>query len=419
LFMNNRAVSQNLEKLSTGMRINRASDDAAGLAISEGLRTQVRGQQQAKRNALDGISALNIVEGAMDEIHNIMQRQRELAVQSANNTYSDTERAYMDAEFQALSEEIDRIKAATNFNGIRLFSDPDRNIEEDHFGANESNRGARAAWDARFESNMLRQIERAIQAWADGESINGAWDDDHDLGAAGDAAEQTSQIMEDVKTALENLKTSSNNTRFASDADVDALVTALNTAVGGNITITYDEDKGIIEFEVDTFKRAANGDPEAHTVEFNFAISKRPELEVTTFALGTQFNGSHLWVDANDRSSIDSLEIRYGRVDRVEARIDGIDATNAQSAITAMDTAIRQISEARSDIGALVNRLESTISNLTNSITNQQAAESQIRDVDFANEASKFTTSQILVQSATSMLAQANASTQGVLSLLR
>jgi flagellin len=264
LFMNNRAVGKDLEKLSTGLRINRASDDAAGLAISEGLRTQVRGQQQAKRNALDGISALNIAEGAMNEIHNILQRMRELAVQAANTTYSDTERGYSQLEFTALTAEIERIIENTEFNGITLFCDGD----------------------------------------------------------------------------------------------------------GG-----------------DTF-----------------------------------FNGNDLQVGAND-SGDNQIEVDYGDVTAEGLGVDdlaGVDSQdNAVETIGELDTAIRSLSNSRAQIGALVNRLESTVNNLTTSIVNQQAAESQIRDVDFALQASKFTTNQILTQSATSMLAQANASTQGVLSLLR
>ncbi|MCL2845582.1 MAG: flagellin, partial [Chitinivibrionia bacterium] len=219
LFQNNRAVGKDLEKLSTGFRINRASDDAAGLAVSEGLRTQVRGQTMAKRNALDGISALNIAEGAMNEIHAIMQRQRELAVQSSNATYTSTERAYMDAEFQALTSEITRIVNVTNFNGIKLLTDDSAFIED------------------------------------------------------------------------------------------------------------------------------------------------------------------HLQVDANNEDD-DRIQITYESVEDVTGNVT--DQTSARAAIDELDGLIEDLSESRSSIGALVNRLESTINNLTVSITNQQAAESQIRDVDFA-----------------------------------
>jgi flagellin len=257
LFMNNRAVSKDLEKLSTGLRVNRASDDAAGLAISEGLRSQVRGVEQARRNAMDGISALNIAEGALNEIHNIMQRQRELAVQASTATYSNTEREYMKQEFDALTEEIDRIKDVTNFNGIALFGD---------------------------------------------------------------------------------------------DSD---------------------------------------------------------------------FNDEDLQVDAGSTSN-DRIKVEYGDVDTDDLQSADISVqSGAQAAISVMDDAIESVSESRADIGALVNRLETTVNNLTVSAVNQQAAESQIRDVDFAYQSSSFTKNQILTQSATAMLSQANAGTQGVLSLLR
>jgi len=261
LFVNNRMLSKDLEKLSTGLRVNRASDDAAGLAISEGLRSQVRGTEQARRNALDGISALNIAEGAMNEIHAIMQRQRELAIQSSTATYSSTERQYMNDEFKALNDEINRIISATNFNGLKLL-----------------------------------------------------------IGA----------------------------------------------------------------------------DSSANTVTFN---------------------GNNLWVDANSTVGIDSIRVTYGTVSESSGSLET--QTNAQSAIGFIDQAIQRVSTARSNIGTLVNRLENTVNNLTVSATNQQAAESQIRDVDFAYQSSQFTKNQILTQSATAMLVQANATTQGALSLIR
>jgi len=261
LFTNNRMVAKDLEKLSTGLRVNRASDDAAGLAISEGLRSQVRGVEQAKKNALDGVSALNIAEGAFNEIHNIMQRQRELAVQSATATYSSTERDYMEQEFKALNSEIGRIVSSTNFNGIKLLVNTD-----------------------------------------------------------------------------------------------------------------------------------------------------------------TAFNGNILWIDANSSNTVDAIKVSYTSNVNSQAIATSYSVSTqsgASSTILTMDKEIKKVSSARANIGALVNRLETTINNLTTSAVNQQAAESQIRDVDFAYQSSSFTKNQILTQSATAMLSQANAATQGVLSLIR
>jgi len=270
LFKTNRAVAKNLEKLSTGLRINRASDDAAGLGVSENLRTQVRGTAQAKRNALDGISALNVAEGAANEVSDILQRMRELAVQSANDTLTSSERAYTNQEFGQLSSEIDRIASVTNFNGQDLLSN-------------------------------------------------------------------------------------------------------------------------------DTTSRFGIG--------------------------GTGGTGSVLWIDANSTIGNDSITIT---IDTLSAGTSGLAVsddllttqTDSVAAITALDQAINSVNTMRSDLGAFVNRLEHAINNLDVSNTNQQAAESQIRDVDFAHETALFTKNQILTQSATAMLSQANAVPQGVLQLL-
>lgn len=268
LYRTGRNLTKNLEKLSTGLRINRASDDAAGLGVSENLRTQVRGTAQAKRNALDGIAAISIAEGAANEVSDILQRMRELAIQSANDTLTSTERSYTDQEFGHLIEEIDRIALVTNYNGMELLS-------------NNSIAGAR-------------------------------------------------------------------------------------------------------------FGKAT---------------------------------GSVLWVDANDTVGVDSITIT---IDTLTADTVGLDLVNdnltsqvnAVTAITALDMAINSVNTMRSNMGAFINRLEHAINNLDVSNTNQQAAESQIRDVDFANETADYTKNQILIQSATAMLAQANMIPQSVLQLL-
>ena len=271
----NREMSVSLERLSTGLRINRSSDDAAGLGVSENLRTQVRGTAQARRNAQDGIAALTIAEGAANEISDILQRMRELAVQSANDTLTDTERGYTNQEFQQLISEINRIAEVTNYNGMKLISDEDGHTT---------------------------------------------------------------------------------NTRFGIDG------------------------------------------------------------------------GSFLWIDANAVEDVDSVSVEIVALsadgmgiagDNVAEDADLTDQENSVDAIQALDAAIDIVNTMRSDVGAYINRLEHAINNLTISNTNQQAAESLIRDVDFADESSQFTRNQILTQSGTAMLAQANMTPQGVLSLLR
>ncbi len=269
LFKTNRDMSSSLEKLSTGLRINRSSDDAAGLAISENLRSQVRGVAQAQRNALDGTSLLQVAEGAANEISDILQRMRELSVQSANDTLTSTERSYANQEFGALRNEINRIASVTNYNGIELISSSASN----RFGAT-------------------------------GGSVNTLWID------------------------------------AGSTAGVDS------------ITIT-----------IDTLTATA--------LNANLA----------TAALTSQ--------------------------------------TSARNSISSIDAAINKVNSTRANIGAYVNRLEHAINNLLVSETNQSAAESMIRDVDFANESAKFSRNQILMQSGTAMLAQSNMLPQNVLSLMR
>ena len=270
LYQTNNALSKSLARLSTGLRINTASDDAAGLAISENLRTQIKGTAQAQKNAQDGIAAMNIAEGAANEISSILQRMRELSVQAANDTLTSVERGYTNQEFTSLRSEIDRIAAVTNYNNMGLIS--------------------------------------------------------------------------------------SGGNRFG----------AVNAAAG-NV----------------------------------------------------------LWIDANHTVGVDSITISIGTLTSATISAGTFatrtlsSQTEAQSAISELDTAINSVNTMRSNIGAYINRLEHAVNNLMVSETNQASAESLIRDVDFATETSNFTKNQILTQSATAMLAQANAIPQSVLTLLK
>jgi flagellin len=278
LFKVGRDMNKSLERLSTGLRINRASDDAAGLGVSEQLRTQVKGTAQAMRNAQDGIAAITIAEGAANEISDILQRMRELAVQSSNDTLTSVERGYTNQEYQQLVSEIDRIAAVTNYNGMALISSSGTSAN-DRFGVGGSGGTGSVLWIDANETVGSDSITITIDTLTAGE-----------LGAA--------------------------------------------TAAGG-LTNTF---------------------------------------------LTSQ--------------------------------------TSSVTSIQALDESIDSVNTMRSNMGAFINRLDHAINNLLVSNTNQQAAESQIRDVDFAKESSQFTRNQILTQSGTSMLAQANMVPQSVLSLL-
>jgi flagellin len=263
-----KAMSSSLEKLSTGLRVNRAADDAAGLAVSERLRSQVRGMGRAKMNAQDGIALLQIAEGAASEIDEVLQRQRELAVQASTDTLTSTDRGYLDLEFKQLSQEIDRITQSANYNTMTL-------------------------------------------------------------------------------------------------------------------------------------------------------------LDGTGFGQGVA--GSVLHIGANAKAS-DEIKVNIGSINSTTLGVSSGAAAGvavgvsqqsvATTAITKVDAAMDTVNKLRANLGSYINRLEHTINNLANQEFNTQDAESRIRDVDFASETTQFTRNQILVQSSTSMLSQANQKPQSVLSLL-
>lgn len=299
LSKNNNSMGKSLEKLSTGLRVNRAQDDAAGLAVSEQMRTQIRGLGKAKQNAQDGIALLQIAEGAAGEITNILQRQRELAIQSANDTLTSTERKYLDNEFQSLSKEIDRIAASTNYNGMNLLDGTSTS-----FGAVNMS-GATTPNDV------------------------GAWLQN---AAAGYTVDGT------MGSKPFTLHVGPNNR------------TGLNGTAVDEIAISY------------------------------MALTQ-DSLGLTNQSITTQ--------------------------------------AGSTASLAVIDLAIQSINEMRSNLGTYINRLEYTVSNIANLEYNTQDAESRIRDVDFAYETTNFTKNQILVQSSTSMLSQANSLPQNVLSLLQ
>jgi flagellin len=273
LRQNEAGLSKSLERLSTGLRINRAADDVAGLSVSEKIRTQVRGTSIAMRNAGDGVALMNIAEGACNEVSEILQRMRELAIQSDNDTFSTVERSYLDQEFQSLMSEIQRISQSTQYNGMTLLD------------------GAPGSFGAIGGANSILHI---------GANFN-----------------------------------------------------------GGNILGTVD----------------------------TLPVNIQP---ITLGALGIPQGTTNI-----------------------------LNRSGAFAAIGQVDSAIRSVSTVRSNLGAVINRLDHAMKNLEIQNNNMTSAESTIRDVDFASEMTEFTRNQILSQSATSMLAQANSAPQRVLDLLK
>ncbi|AOM81909.1 flagellin N-terminal helical domain-containing protein [Salisediminibacterium beveridgei] len=326
LGVNQNAMQNSMEKLSSGMRINRAGDDAAGLAISEKMRAQINGLDQASRNAQDGISLIQTAEGALDETHSILQRMRELAVQSANDTNTAEDRAEIQKEVDQLAAEITRVGDNTEFNTQTLL---DGNLNNKfHIGANEGQNISVSVADMRSDALAV-------------------------------------------------------GTAYTADT-TDATTGTLLGEDGETVVGTFQE----------AVEEVTDGDG-----------------NVTTEAsLAGYYNGDDELVLASETTIDNGITGAIG--------IDVSSQEAADGAITTINSAIETVSAQRSELGAVQNRLEHTISNLDNSSENLSAAESRIRDVDMAAEMMEMTRANILSQASQSMLAQANQQPQSVLQLL-
>ena len=368
LGVTNSASAKAMEKLSSGLRINRAGDDAAGLSISEKMRAQIRGLNQASRNAQDGISLIQTAEGALQETHAILQRMRELAVQAANDTNEDIDRQAIQDEINELATEITRISTDTEFNNQKLL-DGEFQDKIFHIGANKDQRITLSIGDMSAVTLGVATQGAATSATA---TLEGVTFTAVAEGAAGNGIE----------------------IEFVDPEDNNAV---LDITVANKITVTLatDEDGNITSTASDIVA-AINGNSNANAL-------------VTAAGTGT---------DAVN----DGTATTAGGVDARDSQISGIDvksATAANDAIERINQAIKNVSAERSKLGAYQNRLEHTIRNLDTSAENLQASESRIRDVDMAQEMMEFTKNNILQQAATAMLAQANMLPSGVLQLLR
>lgn len=356
LGLNNLAASKSIEKLSSGFRINRAGDDAAGLAISEKMRAQIRGLNMASKNAQDGISLIQTAEGALQETHAILQRMRELAVQAANDTNESIDRTAIGEEISQLKTEITRIGDTTEFNNKKLLNGS--------INSSITNVGTGigpAAGISEIKSNG------AVAA------------DDYTLAFV---------------AATDTLTLSSVSLGKSSSIEVTVPVAgSMQTA-----DVTFAE-LGI-------------------TVKINEALTSDISAN-NTFEVAAGGSIS-LLIGANQSQNI-SVSIADMRTDAFTGLTAATvtTATDAESAVATINSAINTVSTERSKLGAVQNRLEHTIKNLDTSAENLQAAESRIRDVDMAKEMMTFTKQNILMQAATAMLAQANQAPQGVLQLLR
>ena len=454
--------AKSTEKLSSGYKINRAADDAAGLSISEKMRKQIRGLTQASANAQDGISAVQTAEGALTEVHDMLQRMNELAVKSANGTNSEDDRSYIQNEIDQLVTEIDRVSTTTKFNETYLLQ------------GNARGTVSATATDQKVESKLTK-VE--LNAAAGSELV------------AGDV------VLGKVTAEVEN------NAGGALIGDLSgSVLNALNDAKAGKITITQKQDganKNLDQYEVkggadgtttvatltqaQLKKMGVNitdggaGQPGSMSIQLKWNQTEQKDLQaglsikaedadvtaeklkgsglkvgdevkVTIKAEQDATTGNtvtklkaydnayvpdalnvslHVGADSsNDNKiemSIESMSSKSLGLVNEDGKllVDGKDSTNADKAIDTIAQAIQKVSTQRSALGAVQNRLEHTVNNLDNVVENTTSAESQIRDTDMATEMVKYSNNNILSQAGQAMLAQANQSNQGVLSLLQ
>ena len=373
------AQAKSAEKLSSGYKINRAGDDAAGLKISEKMRSQIRGLNKASDNAQDGISLIQTAEGALNESHSILQRMNELAVQGANDTNQSIDRDAINQELEALTDELDRISQTTQFNKQNLL---DGNFKDKKLqvGAN-ANQNIEISIDAMNADSLGLGKEMVTQGGTTPIAVK--YDGISYKYAANTTAAKNKELA--IKSFKAQISKKVVSAAFTAQYDNTTGSIYYKATIDGKEKRFADASKAKNAY-LDDQKAKASA---AITNDFQ----KYVQTSTTAGTTGTQG------------------EVRYG------ARVD--DYESANKTITKVQDAINTVSTQRSALGALQNRLEHTVANLDNVSENTQSAESRIRDTDMASEMVDYSKNNILAQAGQSMLAQANQSTQGVLSLLQ
>ena len=450
LTINNNAGSRSLEKLSSGYRINRAGDDAAGLAISEKMRGQIRGLNMASKNAQDGISLIQTAEGALNETHSILQRMRELAVQAANGTNTDADRAEIQKEIEQLKSEINRISTDTEFNTMKLLDgslsnkvtiDDNNNtakltaveviddnlIVTGNYNINFSDVNVQYAYDndnlgdigvddVSYDANDPDAVKLAMGTYT--LELVETDDDTYTLTLTDKATGEVVGTTEEGVTIAPTAEAGDTATVFGftltwdvgaavEEGSIDITVTADFTA-----TVTGPDGEGIGTTEV-------TGNTTGIVNVGGFKINFDNSLTDGETKVEAEANAVSFQIGANEGQM---TKLVISDMSSEALKVDAIDLTTADSAskaITTIDEAIQKVSAERAKLGAIQNRLDHTINNLGTSSENLTAAESRIRDVDMAKEMMEYAKNTILQQAAQAMLAQANQQPQGVLQLLR
>lgn len=378
---NTALAGSSMEKLSSGLKINKAADNATGLAISEKMRSQIRGLDQASQNTQDGISVVQTAEGAIEEVGNIVQRMRELAVQGANETNTGSDRAKISEELTQLHEEIDRIAESTQFNGKDLLNGKNTVRTEKEYNFTTENDIKKVTVQNGFDFEGLEIGDIKIKK-STSNGVNGV--------------------------SFENGK----NTGFGISA-TNISTNGEKIEAGGIITITDSNGKSI-KFEVKNEIDIAN--------EVKITKSSVSDKEISGKEISLQ-------VGANTSDS-QTLKVKIENVSTKSLGLEGDTITKmakegakgteaANKMIDSLDKALERVNTSRANLGAMQNRLETTASNLTTSNENLTAAESRIRDVDVAEEMMNLSKLNLINQAAQAMMSQAKSQPEGVMQLLR
>ena len=467
-----KSQAKSTEKLSSGYKINRAADDAAGLSISEKMRKQIRGLTQASSNAQDGISAVQTAEGALNEVQDMLQRMNELAVKAANGTQSEDDRSYIQNEIDQLTTEIDRVAETTKFNETYLLKgDQDNEKAYTYSYATATGKAATATMSTTASTKGSKITTMTFKTTASADEQNEVAKLIRDQGinvqySSKDSA-TTGKVVNSATVSLNGTdkytvtNTTGNdysikdakgneiatftleNANLGEKNKADAITPGTETFTASKATAGYKDGDTVKYYDKD-----GNGIPEnalskyfssttnaAGTVSSTVkadaplvydALGNKIDAAVADISAKQDLTGAltltlHVGADATSNNQIsvnlDAMSAKGLGVNGL--KVDGTDDTNAKGSIETIKEAIQKVSTQRSALGAVQNRLEHTISNLDNVVENTTSAESQIRDTDMATEMVKYSNNNILAQAGQAMLAQSNQSNQGVLSLLQ
>ena len=461
--------AKSTEKLSSGYKINRAADDAAGLSISEKMRKQIRGLTQASSNAQNGISAVQTAEGALNEVQDMLQRMNELAVKAANGTQSEDERSYIQNEIDQLTTEIDRVAETTKFNETYLLKGDQDNekaytytygtatnkVATVTMPTEDSQKGTKLAVE--FKNTASGDAQNEVAKLIRDQGLSVTYTSTAAASGTADKFDVTASVSLNGTDKYSVAKNGNNYDIKDSKGNAIATITLTNTGLGtdkdakieGSETITASEAKaGYGNGEtIKYYDKDGNGIPENALGKYfsststGGTVTSTPRSDAPQIydALGNKITAAaadvtgkqdltgaltltlHVGADATSNNQIsvnlDAMSAKGLGVNGL--KVDGADDTNAKNAIETIKESIQKVSTQRSALGAVQNRLEHTISNLDNVVENTTSAESQIRDTDMATEMVKYSNNNILAQAGQAMLAQANQSNQGVLSLLQ